>query len=103
PEAAATLPPATLVRALLTATAEIHRLRRQLRKTRKQRKRALRRARALERAAASRDARLATLEEVIAALHANLQDLRQQRHYLPDLGSTRIGAPGAPQLPEQHP
>lgn len=101
PEAAATLPPATLVRAVVAASEEIHRLRRQLRKARKQRERALQHARTLELAAASRDARLATLEEVIAALHANLQDLREERQYLREVAPARLAAPGTPRLPEQ--
>jgi hypothetical protein len=82
PEAAAALPPAALVRAIIAARDENRRLRKQLRKARKQRDRAIERARALELAAAGRDSRLATLEEVIAALHANLQDLRYERELL---------------------
>jgi len=93
PEAAAALPPATLVRALVAATDENRRLRKQLRKARKQRDRAIERARALELAAAGRDSRLATLEEVIAALHANLQDLRQERDLLREWAPARLGRP----------
>jgi DNA repair exonuclease SbcCD ATPase subunit len=95
PEAAATLPPALLVRALVAANEENRALRKQLRKAREQRTRALGHARTLELAAAARDGRLATLEEVLAALHANLQDLRQQREFLREWAPARLGQPGA--------
>jgi hypothetical protein len=95
PEAAATLPPALLVRALVAANEENRALRKQLRKAREQRTRALSHARTLELAAAARDGRLATLEEVLAALHANLQDLRQQREFLREWAPARLGQPGA--------
>ena len=95
PEAAAALPPAALVRAIIAARDENRRLRKQLRKARKQRDRAIERARALELAAAGRDSRLATLEEVIAALHANLHDLRQERDLLREWAPARLGRPDA--------
>lgn len=94
PEAAAALPPPVLVRALLETTRENQRLRRQLRKARRQRNRAIEHARALELAAAARDSRLATLEEVIAALHANLQDLRYERELLRPAGPAELTGPG---------
>ncbi|MCL6643844.1 MAG: hypothetical protein K6U88_02505 [Dehalococcoidia bacterium] len=95
PEAAAALPPAALVRAIIAARDENRRLRKQLRKARKQRDRAIERVRALELAAAGRDSRLATLEEVIAALHANLHDLRQERDLLREWAPARLGRPDA--------
>lgn len=103
PEAAAALPPAALVRAIIAAAEENRALRKQLRKARKQRDRALQHARSLELAAAGRDARLATLEEVIAALHANLQDLREERQFLREWRPAQLPRTEPPQLPGQAP
>jgi hypothetical protein len=99
PEAAAALPPPALVRALVALHEENRALRKQLRKARKQRDRALQLARSLELTAAGRDARLAALEEVIAALHGNLQDLRQHRDLLVQREPAALRDPGAGTLP----
>ncbi|MEP6871566.1 MAG: hypothetical protein ABI939_06895 [Anaerolineaceae bacterium] len=79
PEHALTLPPAVLVRALVAD---------------RQREKATKlteKVRGLERDDAGRRARLETLEEVIAALHANLDDLRYERDH------PAVAAPAAPQ------
>lgn len=89
PEAAVTLPPAVLVRALITADGDIHRLRSRLGKARTREQKLRAHLHRLEIEGASRASRLETLEEVLAALHANLADLRLEREFLrrPDGGS----------------
>ncbi len=82
PVAAERLPSATLVNALLEADAENRALRRHLH-ARKRELQDLRKAMAGHVAEDSEiRGRLRTLEEVIAALHANLEDLRLQRDQL---------------------
>lgn len=82
PQAALTLPPAILVRAVVSAEQENRRLRKQARKARERQGRLRGRLHELQLAEAARASRLQTLEEVIAALHGNLTDLRQQRGQL---------------------
>ncbi|WP_322795208.1 hypothetical protein [Tepidiforma sp.] len=93
PQAAATLHPAILVRALVAAHDEHRRLEKQLKKARRQRDRARASLRQARIAAAARDARLATLEDVIAALHANLQDFRAVRDLLPAREAPALSRP----------
>lgn len=82
PEAAATLAPALLVRAVVSAENENRRLRKRLAKARQRDQQLHGRLQQMEVADATRKARLDTLEEVLAALHGNLQDLRQEREFL---------------------
>jgi septal ring factor EnvC (AmiA/AmiB activator) len=79
PEHAATLPPALLVRALIETAEENDRLRDEVGDQRTKATKLRRQLRGLRREDAARQARLDTLEEVIAALHANLEDLRYDR------------------------
>ena len=90
-EAALTLPPAVLVRALVEANAEIRGLKKRVGKGRTREQKLREKIHRMELAEASRASRLETLEEVLAALHGNLQDLRAEREYL--------RANSAPQLP----
>lgn len=76
PDAAAALPPALLVRALVEAHDREARLERRARKQRDRIERLEEKVRSLKQERAYSRGRQATLEEVIAALHANLQDLR---------------------------
>lgn len=82
PEAAATLAPALLVRAVVSAEKENRRLRKRLSKARQREQQLHGRLQQMDVAEAARKARLDTLEEVLAALHGNLQDLRQEREFL---------------------
>lgn len=91
PEAALTLPPAVLVRTVVAAEAENRRLRKRARKVQARQRQLRERLHELQLAEAARASRLQTLEDVISALHGNLQDLRQEREFL------RHFAP--PQLP----
>lgn len=79
PEAAATLPPATLVQALVSAAAKIKELERQI-GVHAREEHALRdRLASLQDDYAYTRGRLETLHEVIAALHGNLEDFRYDR------------------------
>lgn len=100
PEHAATLPPAMLVRALLETTKENGRLRDEADDQRGKATKLRRQVRGLRRDDAARQARLDTLEEVIAALHANLEDLRYDRDRA-RLGGSQTPAlrAGSAQLP----
>ncbi|MEP7214757.1 MAG: hypothetical protein ABI782_00805 [Anaerolineaceae bacterium] len=91
PEHALTLPPAVLVRALVESGEENGRLQTRASRQRQKAMKLTQKLRDLERDDAGRRARLETLEEVIAALHANLEDLRYERDHLP------LAAPAAPQ------
>ena len=91
PEAAATLAPALLVRAVVTAENENRRLRKRLAKARQREQQLHGRLQQMEVAEATRKARLDTLEEVLAALHGNLQDLRQEREFLRQWAPTQLG------------
>lgn len=82
PEAAATLPPAVLVRALIAADADTRRLRSRLGKARTREQKLRAHLHRLEIEGAAATTRLETLEEVLAALHANLADLRLDREFL---------------------
>jgi len=94
PEAALTLPPAVLVRAVAAAERENRRLRKQARKY-AERQRALKeRLHQLQIADAARASRLQTLEDVIGALHGNLTDLRQEREFLRQWAPPRLERPG---------
>jgi hypothetical protein len=94
PEAALTLPPAVLVRAVVSAENENRRLRRQSKKY-ADRQRALKtRLHELQIAEAARTARLQTLEDVIGALHGNLTDLRQEREFLRQWVPPQLERPG---------
>lgn len=79
PEHATTLPPAVLVRAVVVAAEANQRLCKELDDQRSKAVKLQRKLRGLRREDAARRARLGTLEEVIAALHANLEDLRLER------------------------
>jgi transcriptional accessory protein Tex/SPT6 len=82
PDAAATLAPSLLVRAVVSAETENRRLKKRLAKARQREQQMHGRLQQMEVAEAMRKARLDTLEDVLAALHANLQDLRQEREFL---------------------
>ncbi len=97
PEAAATLAPGLLVRAVIAAESENRRLRKRLAKARQREQRLHGRLQQLELASAARKSRLDTLEEVLAALHGNLQDLRQEREFLRQWAPAQLAArPGLP-------
>ena len=91
PEHALTLPPAVLVRALVESGEENRRLQKRATRQREKATKLTQKLRDLEREDAARRARLETFEEVLAALHANLEDLRYERDHL------RVAAPAAPQ------
>ncbi len=94
PEAALTLAPAILVRAVVSAEQENRRLRKQARKNRARLERTRSRLHELQLSEAARISRLETLEEVISALHGNLTDLRQQRDALSQWTPQLIEKPG---------
>lgn len=91
PEAALTLPPAVLVRAVVSAETENRKLRKRAQKVQARQRQLRERLHELQLSEAARASRMQTLEDVISALHGNLQDLRKDREYL------RQWAP--PQLP----
>ncbi len=94
PEAALTLAPAVLVRAVISAESENKRLRKQARRA-SARQRALKaRLHDLQLSEAARASRLQTLEEVIGALHGNLGDLRQEREFLRQWAPPKLQRPG---------
>ncbi len=94
PGAALTLPPAVLVRAVVAAEAENTRLRSRARKLQSRQRQLRERLHEMQLAEAARASRLDTLEEVIAALHGNLTDLRQDRDYLRHSAPPRLSTPG---------
>ena len=94
PEAALTLPPAVLVRAVISAEAENTRLRKRARKVEARQRQLRERLRELQLSEAARASRLQTLEDVISALHGNLTDLRQEREYLRQWAPPRLATPG---------
>lgn len=102
PEHATTLPPAVLVRAVVEAAEEAKGLREKLQAEQEKRLKLQRRMRELRRADAARQARLDALEQVIAALHANLEDLRLERDRTRLAGVQPVHAlrPGPGQLPQ---
>lgn len=97
PDAAATLAPGLLVRAVIAAETENRRLRKRLAKARQREQKLQGRLQQMELAGAARKSRLDTLEEVLAALHGNLQDLRQEREFLRQWAPPRVSA--RPELP----
>ncbi|MCC7364626.1 MAG: hypothetical protein IT303_09655 [Dehalococcoidia bacterium] len=102
PDAAAALPPALLVRALVEARDRNARLEKQLAKRRDRIERLEERVRELKQERAFLRGRMETFDDVIAALHANIQDLRLHRDALP-AGDPRPGPRalhGAPGLIE---
>lgn len=82
PEAALTLPPAVLVRAVMSAESENRKLRKRAQKVQARQRQLRERMHELQLSEAARASRLQTLEDVISALHGNLQDLRKEREYL---------------------
>ena len=94
PDAALTLPPAVLVRAVISAEAENARLRKRARKVESRQRQLRERLQELQLAEAARASRLQTLEDVISALHGNLTDLRQDREYLRQWAPRQLTSPG---------
>jgi small-conductance mechanosensitive channel len=92
PEAAATLPPVLLVRALLEQRERNRRLEKRLAKQRGRIEQLEDRVRDLKQERAWQRGRLTTLDDVIAALHANLTDFRLQRD------THEVEAPARPAL-----
>lgn len=103
PQAALTLPPAVLVRAVMSAEAENRKLRSQARKAAERQRRLRERLHELQLAEAARASRLQTLEEVIAALHGNLGDLRQEREFLRQWAPPKLAASPAILPPPEGP
>lgn len=97
PDAAATLAPGLLVRAVIAAETENRRLRKRLAKARQREQKLQGRLQQMELASAARKSRLDTIEEVLAALHNNLQDLRQEREFLRQWAPAQVSA--RPELP----
>ena len=94
PQAALTLAPAILVRAVVSAETENRRLRKRARKA-AEGQRALRsRLLELQLSEAARASRLQTLEDVIGALHGNLGDLRAEREFLRQWTPSKLQRPG---------
>ena len=94
PEGAAALPPAVLVRALVESHRASGRLQRRLARSRDRIARLENRIRDLKQERAYESGRLETLDRVIAALHANLEDLRLAR----DSEAPRVEAPPEPRV-----
>lgn len=102
PEAALTLAPAVLVRAVMSSEAENRRLRKQQRKVQERHRQMQARLQELQISEAARASRLQTLEEVIAALHGNLGDLRHEREFLRPLAPPKLERPGELPSGEDH-
>jgi type I site-specific restriction endonuclease len=94
PEAALTLPPAVLVRAVVSAESENRRLRKRARKVQERQRQMAARLQELQLSEAARAARLQTLEDVISALHNNLGDLRHEREFLRQWAPPKLSRPG---------
>jgi hypothetical protein len=92
PANATTLPPAALVRALVAAAEHNAELERELKTTSSKAAKLRSRMRDMRLEHTANCARLETLEEVIAALHGNLEDLRAERDF-----ARHLDAPIAPQ------
>ena len=101
PEHAMTLPPAVLVRALVESGEQNRRLQKRSARQREKATKLTQKLRTLECEDAARRARLETFEEVLAALHANLEDLRYERDHvrLNPPSTPQALRPGAGQLP----
>ena len=98
PDAAAALPPVILVRALLEARSHNRRLLRRLGKSESRNGRLSASVRKLKQERAFNRGRTQTLDDVIATLHGNLQDLRLHRDHqaqLPATDQARVYANGA--------
>lgn len=102
PEAALTLAPAVLVRAVMSSEAENRRLRKQQRKVQERHRQMQARLQELQISEAARASRLQTLEEVIAALHGNLGDLRHEREFLRQWAPPKLERPGELPSGEDH-
>ena len=100
PEAGLTLPPAVLVRAIVSAEAENTRLRKRARKVQAREQKLRSRLHELQLSEAARASRLQTLEDVIGALHGNLTDLRAEREFLRQWAPPRIERPGELPAPD---
>lgn len=104
PEAAAALPPAVLVRALIESRGQNRRLLRRLGKSESRNGRLSAKVRRLKAQRAYHNGRTETLDHVIAALHDNLSDLRLQRDLRGELGPAPVplytnGSAGVEALP----
>jgi predicted nuclease with TOPRIM domain len=91
PETATTLPPPALVRALVGEAKRAEALSSELAAERARTRRLRGQVRKLRLEQAANNARLETLSDVIAALHANLEDLRGEREL-----SRRLDSPSRP-------
>ncbi len=94
PEAALTLAPAVLVRAVISAESDNRRLRKRARKVQERQRQMQARLQELQLAEAARVSRLQTLEDVIGALHDNLGDLRHEREFLRQWAPPKLERPG---------
>ena len=94
PETALTLPPAILVRAVVSSESENLRLRKRARKNEARQRKLRERLQELQLSEAARQSRLQTLEDVIGALHGNLTDLRQEREFLRQWAPPMLSKPG---------
>ncbi len=102
PEAALTLAPAILVRALVSSESENKRLRKRARKVQQRHRQMQTRLQELQLSEAARASRLQTLEEVISALHGNLSDLRHEREFLHQSAPPKLERPGELPSGEDH-
>lgn len=102
PEAAASLPPAVLVRTILSSEAANRHLRKRVTKQGRREAGLRRRLNELKIESAGMRARLETLEEVLGALSGNLQDLRLERDYQRGAG-VAIPAPALRPAPTPYP
>ncbi len=93
PEGAASLPPAVLVRAIMAANERNEQMLAELGRQARRNAKLKSKLRALRITHAQVAGRMATLDEVIAALHSNLEDLRLERGG----EQRRVAAPQQPQ------
>lgn len=94
PEAALTLSPAILVRAVVAAESENRQLRKRTAKARVREQKLRERMQELQLSEAARVSRMQTLEDVVSVLHGNLTDVRQEREFLRQWAQPRIERPG---------
>lgn len=99
PEGAAALPPALLVRALVAAYERERRAERQQAKLRQRLGSARAQVRELKQERAFLRGRMQTFDQVLGALHANLEDLRAQRDAMLLPGLERAALPGPGETP----
>ncbi len=102
PEAALTLAPSILVRAVVAAEAENQSLRKRAAKTRVREQKLKERLQELQLSEAARVSRMQTLEDVISVLHGNLTDVRHEREFLRQLVQPRAERPGELPSGETH-